>query len=86
MKNISTHVAIAVVSLVLVIASAFLMTAHPVLGCGVHRFRHPRAAAGAQPRGEAREQARTRRRVTERAERTRRKACSFFVPRAGKTG
>ena len=27
MKNISTHVAIAVVSLVLVIASAFLMTA-----------------------------------------------------------
>ena len=90
MKNISTHVAIAVVSLVLVIASAFLMTArrvcHPVLGCGVHRFHHPRAAAGAQPRGEAREQARTRRRVTESAERTRRKACSFFVPRAGKTG
>ena len=27
MKNISTHVAIAVVSLVLVVASAFLMTA-----------------------------------------------------------
>ena len=96
MKNISTHVAIAVVSLVLVIASAFLMTApeagmrligeYVTLGCGVHRCHHPRAAAGAQPRGEAREQARTRRRVTESAERTRRKACSFFVPRAGKTG
>ena len=53
MKNISTHVAIAVVSLVLVIASAFLMTAPeagmrligeyvtPVLGCGVHRCHHP---------------------------------------------
>ena len=86
MKNISTHVAIAVVSLVLVIASAFFddgsrggyapdrRVCHPVLGCGVHRFHHPRAAAGAQPRGEAREQARTRRRVTESAERTRRKA------------
>ena len=96
MKNISTHVAIAVVSLVLVIASAFLMTApeagmrligeYVTLFCGVHRFHHPRAAAGAQPRGEAREQARTRRRLTESAERTRLTACSFFVPRAGKTG
>ena len=62
MKNISTHVAIAVVSLVLVIASAFLMTA---------------PEAGMRLIGEY---------VTESAERTRRKACSFFVPRAGITG
>lgn len=98
MKNISTHVAIAVVSLVLVIASAFLMTAPEagmrLIGEYVTLFwavvftasTTRAAAAGAQPRGEAREQARTRRRVTESAERTRRKACSFFVPQAGKTG
>ena len=42
MKNISTNVAIAIVSLVLVFASAFLMTA-PEAGM------RPCAAAGAQP-------------------------------------
>lgn len=85
MKNISTHVAIAVVSLVLVIASAFLMTA-PEAGMRLIGEYVTLFWAVVFTASTTRALLLERRRVTESAERTRRKACSFFVPRAGKTG
>lgn len=85
MKNISTHVAIAVVSLVLVIASAFLMTA-PEAGMRLIGEYVTLFWAVVFTASTTRALLLERSRVTESAERTRRKACSFFVPQAGKTG